>query len=85
MAKVVHLLPDSVDMETQVKQFLELVKQGKFDKMAIIAHSKDGYVETAYNGCDIGEKQYLCSHMQTDINFAIVQANIDQLVECVDD
>jgi hypothetical protein len=85
MAKIVHLLPDSVDMETQVKQFLELVRQGKIRKMAIIADNKDGYVETAYNGCDVGDKQYLCSHMQVDINYEIVKVNMDQLVEYVDD
>lgn len=85
MAKVIHFLPEGADMESQAKYLLDLIQQGKINKLAIIAENKDGYVETGYNGCDVGDKQYLCSHMQVDINYEIVKVNMNQLVEYVDD
>jgi hypothetical protein len=85
MGKVIHFLPEGADMESQAKYLLELIQQGKIEKLAIIAQNKDGYIETGYNGCDVGDKQYLCSHMQVDINFEIVRINADQIVEIIND
>lgn len=87
MAKVVKLFNDQeAEQEALVKHIeetLEMAKAGKLKNILIAAESGEGEVMTGYCNLDLGEKQYMVSHVQVDIHYEVVKANIDQLIEFI--
>jgi hypothetical protein len=69
-----------------------MAEKGKIEKILIASFLTDEvngcsvpYTLTGYYDlCDL-EKQYLISSLQIDLNFNIVKANIDDLIEIIND
>jgi len=61
---------------------LEKAKAGVIESFVFAGKDKtDGNIATSWGNCDVGEQQELCSHLQVDIMFRVVQANADRLIE----
>jgi hypothetical protein len=42
-------------------------------------------VMTGYYNLDFSEKQYLLAHLQMDLNYKMIESNIDKLIEIIDE
>ena len=87
MAKVTRLFNEQEKTQQEliqhIEEFLEMAKKGEVTNFLVSAQGTDGRVMTGYCNLDVGEKQYMLSHVQTDINYEIVKANMDELVEYI--
>jgi hypothetical protein len=87
MAKVFRLFNDELakqeDLVSHIEQLLECAKSGEIKNILISAEQTTGDVLTGYCNLDVAEKQYMLSHIQVDINYQIVEVNVDKLIERV--
>lgn len=88
MAKVVRLFNEEEQKQEElvkhIKELLIAAKNGEIKNVVIAAEANDGNVLTGYCNLDVGEKQYMLGHIQSDINFQIVEANVDKLIEIIE-
>lgn len=81
MAKVVKLFNKEVlkqeELVRHIQEFLDMAKNGDIKNFLVSASCEDGTVLTGYCNLDLGERQYMQSHIQVDINHDIVMANIE--------
>lgn len=68
-----------------IEELLEMAKNGEIKNFLISAETKNNEVLTGYCNLDVCEKQYMLSHVQIDINYEVVKANIHDLVEWVNE
>lgn len=88
MAKITRFFnKEEENQQALVKHIEDLLlaaKNGEITNILFSATASDGNILTGYCNCDVGEKQYLLSHVQVDINYQGVQANISDLIEIID-
>lgn len=72
MAKVIKLFNEAESKQEKVVAHLELLlemaRSGDVDSMLVSLQNSHGDVMTGYCNLDIGERQYMLSHVQVDIN-----------------
>lgn len=87
MSKIVRLFNQQEKAQEKlvkhIEEFLEMAKKGEITNFLVTAQNIDGTVMTGYCNLDIGEKQYMLSHVQVDVNYEVVRANVDELIEWV--
>lgn len=85
MAKVIRLFNEQEQAQERlvrhIEDLLESAKRGEIKNVMVAARCDDGSILTGYCNLDIGEKQTLCSHIQTDIMFEIAKINVDRLFD----
>ena len=85
LSKVVRLFnkqeQSQQELIVHIEQLLQAAKDGDVTNVLVAANCTDGTIVTGYCNLDIGERQYLVGHVQTDIAFAVVEANVDRLIE----
>lgn len=80
MAKIIRISTPQAQVVDVIEQVLELAKNGEIKNIALAAeYSSNGEVLTGYAGADVSERQYLLSHIQSDITMAIVAENIEEI------
>lgn len=80
MAKITRISTPLDNIVDVLEQALKLAKKGEIKNLALAAeHSSNGDVLTGYANADVSEKQYLVSHIESDITLAIIAANIEEL------
>lgn len=88
MSKIIKFFSEQDNTKQQliehIEDLLEWAKNDEFDNVMIATKLKSGEVMTGYCNLDMGDKQYLNSHIQVDINFETVRANVDELIEWVE-
>ena len=67
-----------------IEDLLQAAKNGELKNILVAAENHNDEIITGYCNLDIGEKQYMLGHIQVDINFEIVKANVDQLIEIIE-
>jgi hypothetical protein len=65
-----------------IEDLLAMVKKGEI-KSVMIAAEGNGEILTGYYNLDVQEKQYMLGHFQADITMAIIETNIDKLIEFI--
>lgn len=85
MAKIYRYKTSQNNCVKSLEYLLERAKQGEMTGFVFAATMPDGNVATSWANSDVGDRQYLISHLQTDINFAIVEANADRVADAVQD
>lgn len=87
MAKIVRFKSKSEASNEGLVELLKEITQkaeaGELVNFIFAAKLTDGNIATSWSNCDVGEHQELIAHSQVDINYRVVQANIDQLIEFV--
>lgn len=85
MAKVVRIFNEQEKAQQgviqRIEELLTMAKAGEIKSILVAAECNDGNVLTGYCNLDVGERQYLVGHIQSDIMFAVVEANVDRLIE----
>ncbi|GLC88694.1 hypothetical protein [Lysinibacillus piscis] len=80
MAKITRISTPQAQIVDVIEQILDLAKKGEIKNITLAAeHSTNGEVLTGYANADVNERQYLMSHIQSDITMAIVAANIEEV------
>lgn len=80
MAKIIRIDTPQSNIVDVLEKVLQLAKDGEIMNLALAAeHSTNGEVLTGYANADVSERQYLISHIQSDITMAIVAANIEEV------
>ncbi|MEC1177627.1 hypothetical protein P9B03_03950 [Metasolibacillus meyeri] len=80
MVKITRISTPQAQIVDVIEQILDLAKRGEIKNIALAAeHSSNGEVLTGYANADVNERQYLMSHIQSDITMAIVAANIEEV------
>ncbi|PWV90254.1 hypothetical protein DFQ01_14430 [Paenibacillus cellulosilyticus] len=82
MTNIVRLNTPQNNMIEALEFLLEKAKAGDIQSFVFAAKDKtDGNIATSWGNCDVGEQQELCSHLQVDIMYRVVEANMDRLIE----
>ncbi|MCK6203936.1 hypothetical protein KZX50_00545 [Bacillus infantis] len=88
MPKVVRLFNEQErnqqGLVAHIEGLLEMAKRGEIKKVMIAAESSDSTILTGYYNLDVQEKQYMIGHFQADVTMAIVEANVDRLIEYIE-
>jgi hypothetical protein len=88
MPKVVRLFNEQEKNQqgliAHIEDLLAMAKNGEIKSVMIAAEATDQTIVTGYYNLDVQEKQYMIGHFQAYVTMAIVQANIDQLIEWIE-
>lgn len=88
MPKVVRLFNEQERNQqgliAHIEDLLNKAKAGEIKNVMVAAEATDSTVMTGYYNLDVQEKQYMIGHFQADVTMALVEANIDQLIEYVE-
>lgn len=82
MAKIVRLKTPQNSVVEALEFLLERAKQGEIESF-IFAAKKDGVIATSWANADVGVRQELVSHSQVDVMYAVVESNMDRLIESI--
>lgn len=90
--KVIQLDEKKESLVNYIKKILVMAEKGEIQKLMIasfMANKVDDCLvpETLtgyYDLCEL-EKQYLISSLQVDLNYNVVEANVDKLIEIIND
>lgn len=79
--KVIHLFPSTTETNKPallrvLKGLIDDVEAGKLEYLTIAARLNDGTVATGLAGCNLVQRQELISHLQVDVTYAVVCANL---------
>lgn len=83
MSKIVRFKTPQDDIVEALETILERAKNGEMLSFVFSAKCPDENVATSWSQADIGTRNELVSHLQVDIMYAVMAANMDQLVEYV--
>jgi hypothetical protein len=81
MAKVVRFKTPQDDVVETLEYLLEQARRGHMTGFVFAAKCPDGNIATSWANVDVGERNELVSHLQVDVMYAVVEANIDRLAE----
>jgi hypothetical protein len=88
MAKIIRLFNDKEAKQealvNHIEDLLNMAKNGEIVNFLISTEHTDGTIMTGYCNLDVGEKQYMLSHVQVDINYEITKINMSDLIEWVE-
>jgi hypothetical protein len=88
MAKIIRLFNDKEAKQealvNHIEDLLNMAKNGEIVNLLISTEHTDGTIMTGYCNLDVGEKQYMLSHVQVDINYEITKINMSDLIEWVE-
>lgn len=82
MAKIIRLFNSQEkaqhELINHIEGMLEMAKAGEFTSFAAMAKLTDGNIATGYCNLDVGGKQEMVSHMQVDIMYQVMLANLEE-------
>lgn len=83
MSKIVRFkTPQDQAIET-LEELLARAKAGEFHQFIFAAQLDGAEIATTWCNSTVSKRQELLSHLQCDVMYAIVEANMDRLVEYV--
>lgn len=91
MSKIIRLEDKKDSIINYLKSLLEMAERGEIDNVMVSAFAKkekdDNVPEVLTGYYNLGhlERQYLIASLQTDLAFSSVKANIDELIEVLND
>ena len=83
MAKIYRYKTSQNNCVKCLEYLLERAKRGEMTGLVFAANLPDGNIATSWTNVDVGERQYLLAHMQSDITMAIIEANADSVAGMV--
>lgn len=83
MAKIVRFKTKQDSVVEALEELLERANNGEIGEFVFAAQCPDGCIATSWSRADVGKRNELVSHLQIDIMYSVMAANMDQLVEFV--
>lgn len=81
MAKIIRFRTPQDNIVETLEDLLERAKSGEITSFVFAAKTPSGEVATSWANADVGTRNELTSHLQLDVVYAVMEANMDQLVE----
>lgn len=81
MAKIIRLKTGQDNLVEALTDILEMAKSGELSNFVFAGKCPNGEVVSAWAKADFGERNELMGHIQADIMYAMIEANMDRLVE----
>ena len=79
-SKVINLFEykeiDQAEIINSLEELLKEVKEGNVTRLMVAAELKDGMLATGYANMNLVQKQLFLSHIQIDIMWQVVAANL---------
>lgn len=83
MSKIVRIKTPQDNVVEALEFLLERAKSGQVASFIFASHCPDGSVATSWANADFGQRCELIGHAQADVMYAMVEANMDKLIEYV--
>jgi len=83
MAKIVKFKTSQDNVVDALEKLLEYAKNGEIQGFVFAAKCPDGNIATSWAEADVGTRSELNAHIQVDIMYAVMEANMDRLVEYI--
>lgn len=83
MSKIVKFKTAQDNVVESLEQLLQKARNGEITGYIFAAKCPDGNIATSWCGVDVGERNELNAHVQIDIMYDVMAANMDRLVEYV--
>lgn len=83
MAKIVHFPTDQDNVIRALEELLEIAKTGEIKSFVFAAKCESGDIATSHANTDVGTRGELASHIQVDVMYAVVEANVDRLIKLI--
>lgn len=83
MAKILKFKTSQDNVVQALEQLLEYAKNGDIQGFVFAAKCPNGDIATSWSEVDVGGRSELNAHIQVDIMYAVVEANMDRLVEYI--
>jgi hypothetical protein len=83
MAKIYRYKSSQNSCVKALEDLLERAKRAEMTGFVFAANLPDGNVATGWTCVDVCERQYLLSHMQSDITMAIIEGNAERVANVV--
>lgn len=83
MAKIIRLKTPQDNVIEALELLLKRAQEGQVISFIFAAKDPDGVIATSWSNADVGTRQELASHTQIDIMYAVIEANMDRLVEYI--
>lgn len=83
MGKIVRFKTPQDNVIEALEGLLQRAKDGEFTNFIFACDTSDGNTATGWCNADVGKMQELSSHLQCDIVYKMIEANMDRLVEYV--
>jgi hypothetical protein len=83
MAKILHFKTPRDNVIEALEKLLQHAKDGDLTGFVFAAKCPDGNIATSWSEVDVGTRGELNSHLQIDIMYDVMAANMDRLVEYV--
>jgi hypothetical protein len=81
MAKIIRFKTPQDNLVEALENLLEMAKKGEITNFIFASKCSDGNIATSWSNADVGERNELVAHLQIDVMYAVVEANMDRLVE----
>jgi len=92
MSKIIRLNDKRNNIINYIKELLEYAEKGEIEKIAIVSFlekdnidSMDKEILLGFYNLTLNEKFYLLAHLQAELNYKLVEANVDNLIEYIGD
>lgn len=86
--KIIKLDDKRKNIINYIKNLLEYAEKGEINKIAVIAIMENNDIDTmgkdillGFYNLSLNEKFYLLSHLQAELNYKLIENNIDKLIE----
>lgn len=83
MAKIVKFKTTQDNVVEALEELLQKARDGEIKGFIFAAKCPDGNIATSWSEVDIGSRGELNSHIQVDIMYDVMAANMDRLVEYI--
>ncbi|GAB7057351.1 hypothetical protein JCM16163A_41000 [Paenibacillus sp. YK5] len=83
MSKIVKFKTAQDNVVEALERLLQLAKDGEITGFIFAAKCPDGNIATSWSNVDVGARGELNAHVQVDIMYDVMAANMDRLVEYV--
>lgn len=83
MAAIVKFKTPQDNVVEALEKLVEYAKNGEITGFIFAAKCPDGNIATSWSQVDIGARGELNAHLQVDIVYDVMAANMDRLVEYV--
>jgi hypothetical protein len=92
MNKIIRIEDKQDSLVNYIKKILDMAEKGEIEKIMIASFMKNKVEDCCvpetltgyYDLCEL-EKQYLISSLQTDLSYNVVKANVDDLIEIINE
>jgi hypothetical protein len=83
VGKIVRFKTPQDDIVAALEDILQRAKDGQMTGFVFAAKCPGGEVATSWAQTDVGDRNELVSHLQIDVMYAVMAANMDKLVEFI--